>query len=118
MKKYNDKRIEIYVNSLIPLGDGNNYGVANFPEKDKMPLDAVKKIKKIIDNYLNLSDVGTLYIATYSTGVISFIHDYGKLKKYKVQIFYKDKKIGINGVLKKFNSVFRYIDKVCHKEIK
>lgn len=111
MKKYNDKRIEIYV-AYKPAFNFDGYAFAEFPERECMPKDAVKKIKKIVDDYLRLTECGTLFVETYSTEVISFLYNYGKLKKYKVQIFYKNKKIGIESIFKKFNSVFRYIDKV------
>lgn len=109
--KNNTKRVEVYVSSN-QVFNFDGYAFAEFPEKECMPKDAVKKIKKIVDNYLSLTDCGTLFVETYSTEVISFLCDYGKLKKYKVQLYYRNKKIGIEGMFKKFNSVFRYIDKV------
>lgn len=109
MKKYTNKKIEIYVASATPFP---YYDIVSFLEKERMPLDAVKDTKKVVDNYLNSSNEGHLYIKTYSSDIIDFIHKYSKVKKYKVQIYYKNKKIGIEGIFKKFNSVFRYIDKV------
>ena len=108
MKKYTNKRIEIYVDSATPFP---YYNIVSFLEKEKMPLDAVKDTKKVVDNYLNSSSEGSLYIKTYSSDIISFLYEYSKVKKYKVQIFYRSKKIGIEGIFKKFNAVFRYIDK-------
>lgn len=107
--KNNTKRVEVYVASNTPFP---YYTIIEFPEKECMPKDAVKKIKKIVDNHLSLTECRTLFVKTYSTEVISFLYNYGKLKKYKVQIYYKNKKIGIEGIFKKFNSVFRYIDKI------
>ena len=111
MKNQTNKRIEIYVNSTR-MTCTSVYAVARFIEKEKMPLEAVREMKKIVDNYLSLTECGTLLVETYSTEIISFLYEYGKLKKYKVQIFYRSKKIGIEGIFKKFNAVFRYIDKV------
>lgn len=107
------KRVEVYVESNLALNyiiDG--HAIVEFPEKECMPKDAVKKIKKIVDNYLSLTECGTLFVKTYSTEVISFLYDYGKIKKYMLQLYYKNKKIGIESVFKKFNSVFRYIERV------
>lgn len=113
------KKVEIYVNSNMVGAQIKNilspFGIVHFPEKEKMPIDAVKYIKNLIDQYLNArncSKDNSLYIETYSTDIINFTHEYGKLKKYKVQIYYRNRKIGIEGVFKKFNAVFRYINKV------
>lgn len=76
-----------------------------------MPKEAVARTKKLIDRFL-ADTIDIMSIVTVSSDVTNFVHDYGKLKGCKVYIYYRSKRIGIEGVFDKFNKVFSYSDKL------
>ena len=80
------------------------------------PSLAVARTKKLIDRFL-ADTIDIMSIVTVSSDVTSFVHDYGKLKGCKVYIYYRSKRIGIEGVFGKFNEVFNYASKLTEVEL-
>lgn len=112
------KKIYLYVNppSLEFCEHKTSYFWANYPEDHRMPKEAVARTKKLIDRFL-ADTIDIMSIVTVSSDVTSFVHDYGKLKGCKVYIYYRSKRIGIEGVFGKFNEVFNYSSKLTEVEL-
>lgn len=106
-------KIRIYVApDKSPSFEGQ---VASYPEMFLMPKEAVRKTKKIVDDFL-ASGEKLLDIRTVSSDVTSFVYEYRRVKGYDVEIYYHAKRIGIEGVFDKFNKVFRYAEKLTEVE--
>jgi hypothetical protein len=115
------------ITTIIRVFVCSKYGFApfcdehlKFPEEHKMPKQAVSSIKKYVDNFLKKpvsfgSSEKVLAVETVSSDVVNFIYEYGEYKGYKTEIYYRNRRIGIEGVFGKFNTVFNYIDKLTHK---
>ena len=112
------RKIYLYVNppSLEFCKHNSSYCWVNYPEDHRMPKEAVARTKKLIDRFL-ADTMEIMSIVTVSSDVTSFVHDYGKLKGCKVFIYYRSKRIGIEGVFGEFNKVFNYSAKLTEVEL-
>lgn len=113
MSKCTNKTVTIYVKSEMDLTQKFSE-ISRFPESENMPIDAVKKMKTIVDSYLSRSDSLPLLVETVSTDIVAFLNDYGELKGYTTKILYNNKEIGLESMFEQFNTVFNYIDKVTN----
>lgn len=114
MSKCTNKTVTIYVKSEMDLTQKFSE-ISCFPENENMPIDAVKKMKTIVDSYLSRSDSRPpLLVETVSTDIVAFLNDYEELKGYTTKILYNNNEIGLESMFDQFNTVFSYIDKVTN----
>lgn len=108
------KTVFVYINTNVahlPACTANH--ISRNPEYAVMPIDAVRKIKILVDEFLNSSDK-SMSIFTVSSDVVSFVYNYGKKMKYSVKMFYGKKRVGIEKAFEYFNKVFAYSDKLTN----